>query len=114
MEPEPAAKGQVIIQCALVVPQGGTAEQDKQIVELRLCAGVGVCLRRTICAEHPVGARCLIIGKAGGAPGAEMHLHPCSFLRLRFRQMWFCPLRQQRRQRRRDRAGIGILRSRAG
>ena len=75
VEPHAAAKGQVVIQRAAIVPQGGRAEQDEQVVELGLGAGVGVQLGGAVGVQHAVGAAFGAVSKGCGALGAEVHLH---------------------------------------
>ena len=107
VQPDTAAKGQVVVQRGAVVPQAGSGVKDQQIVELRLRAGVGIQLGGAVCTEHPVGAAGRIVGKAGGALGRKVDLHLFGIPGTGLRQAGLFGLRQQGGQSGNGRAVLG-------
>ena len=98
VQPDAAAHGKVVVQRVAVVPQGRAAVQDEQVVKGCLCAGVGVQLGGAIRVQHPVGSKSVIVDKAGGTAGLEIHGHLYRIGGVCVRQMAGVPLGQQGRQ----------------
>ena len=112
VQPDAAAHGKVVVQRAAIVPQGGAAVQDEQVVKGSLCAGVGVQLGSAIRVQHPVGGKGVIVDKAGGTAGLEIHGHFYRIGGVCVRQIASVPLGQQGRQHARRfalAAGGGVL-----
>ena len=95
IQPDAAAHGKVVVQRAAIVPQGGAAVQDEQVVKDRLCAGVGIQLGGAVGVQHPVGGKGIVIDKAGGTAGLEIHGRLYRIGGVCVRQMAGVPLGQQ-------------------
>ena len=95
IQPDAAAHGKVVVQRAAIVPQGGAAVQDEQVVKYRLCAGVGIQLGGAVGVQHPVGGKGIVIDKAGSTAGLEIHGRLYRIGGVCVRQMAGVPLGQQ-------------------